>query len=534
MKSTANIYQFSGLIAVLGLFTMLIGLVVMLLLPDIRLAAWALLALGTMLLSIAFIIDFRRVSRTLAGKRGRFSTGTTVMVSIFIGIILLVNAISIGSYYRFDLTGLAQFTLTPQTKDVLGKLDTSVQVLAFFIPDDPYGIASYARNLLTEYKNYTDKLSIKEIDPDEHPDQARQYGITQYQTVVFETDKGRRLVSPQEIITFDTQGNPAGVEAEHAFTSAILEVTGTVQKKAYFLTGHGEASIDSDYSYAAKGLQDNLYRVDSLDLARNPSIPEDSAVLIIAGPRQPIPLEEMKTIAQYLVSGRQSLILVDPSSSPEIKQVLSLWGVATGNGTVIDPASYLSPSLDTPRVASARNSFGLSTVYFPGATAIIPYPQYEPDTSTEGETIWKSQDSVIQMYMLLWTSDDSWIEMSFDPGAEPKFDDGTDIKGPLALGFLIFTSPASEEETGAALIAIGDSDFASNQHFYNGNNSDLFLSAVNWLTAGKELISIDRKVLPFRRLIIGPEAERFINYSSIGLMPLVVLVMGGIIWWRRR
>jgi hypothetical protein len=540
MKSTSDVYRFTGLIAVLGLLTLLVGLVVMILLPDIRFAAWSILALGILLLATAFIIDFRRVGRTLTGKRGRFTTGTTVMVSVFIGITLLVNAISIGNYHRFDLTGLAQFTLTSQTKEVLSKLETPVQALCFFTPNDTYGIGSYATSLLAEYQNYTDQLSVEFIDPDEHPDQAREYGITQYQTVAFETEKGRRLVPLYEYVTYDAQGNPTGVEAENAFTSAILEVTGVVQKKVYFLTGHGEADINSSYSYARQGLLDNLYKVSTLDLARTPSIPDDCATLIIAGPREPIPSEELVTIAKYLVSGRQALILVNPDPPQGIRLLLSLWGIATANGTVIDPSSYLAPSIDTPRVPSARNNFGLSDVYFPGATPINPFPEYEPSTTnpTTGEVlpqvVWTSANSSIQMYMLLWTSDDSWLEMNFDPSEEPEFDEGTDLKGPLALGFLIFTPPSSEEEQGAALIVIGDSDFASNQHFYNGNNSDLFLSAVNWLAAGKELISIERKVLPFRRLVIGPAETKVIQFTSIGLMPLLVLVMGSIIWWRRR
>ena len=91
-----------------------------------------------------------------------------------------------------------------------------------------------------------------------------------------------------------------------------------------------------------------------------------------------------------------------------------------------------------------------------------------------------------------------------------------------------------DEEQGTTLMVIGDSDFASNEHFYSGNNGDFFLNAVNTLTAGTEIISIERKVLPFRRLTIGPEAARFISYSSIGLLPVLVLAIGSIIWWRRR
>ncbi|MDO8686958.1 MAG: Gldg family protein, partial [Dehalococcoidales bacterium] len=234
-------YGIPGLIAVLGLLALLVGFIVMLVLPGILYAAWATLALGILLLAIAFILDFRQVGRALTGRRGKFSTGTTVMASIFIGIVLLVNAISVGSYHRFDATGVSQFTLTQQTKDVLKNLKTPLKALAFFVPsisqiNDPSNTAallySYGTSMLTEYKYYGDKLSVEYIDPDEHPDQARQYGITQYQTIVFvsESNPGHpRLVPLFQFVTTDAQGNPTGIEAEHALTSAILEVTGTVQ-----------------------------------------------------------------------------------------------------------------------------------------------------------------------------------------------------------------------------------------------------------------------------------------------------------------
>jgi ABC-type uncharacterized transport system involved in gliding motility auxiliary subunit len=84
------------------------------------------------------------------------------------------------------------------------------------------------------------------------------------------------------------------------------------------------------------------------------------------------------------------------------------------------------------------------------------------------------------------------------------------------------------------MVLIGDSDFATDAHFRNGNNSDLFLTAVNWLTAGEEIISVDRKALVTRRLLLNPEQERFLRVSSIGLLPLLLLIAGVYSWWRRR
>ncbi|MBI2979219.1 MAG: GldG family protein [Chloroflexi bacterium] len=545
MKNTSNVYRFSGLIALLGLVALLVGFIVMILLPDIRLAAWGLLLLGALLLSTAVIIDFRRVGSALTGRRGKFSSGTTVMAVTFIGITLLVNAISLGNYHRFDATGVAQFTLTQQTKDALQNLETPVQVIFFTTPQDTLGISGYINNLLDEYQNYSDKISIETIDPDEHPDQARQYGINQYETVVFKSGTRSRLISPQEIVqvSADQQGNPqiVGADAEHPFTSAILEVTGIVQKKLYFLTGHGESSVSADYSNARQSLLDNLYKVETLDLVINREIPEDTAALIIAGPQKSLGTNELEIIRNYLKNGGAAVVLINPNPPEEIEQLLSDWGIQIEDGIVIDPTSYVAPSITSPSVPRLRNFFGLSTTYFPGATALTPQPEYTAklvglESGVIPQVIWTSENSSIQMLSLLRTSQDSWLEKEFDPSKEAKFNDGIDRKGPLDMGF--FITNASDEEPEQAkrtnMVIFGDSDFAANQHFFNGDNEELFLNAVNLITAGQELISIERKVVPFRRLVVGPETANFIRISSIGLLPLIVLAVGAITWWRRR
>ncbi|MBM2825322.1 MAG: hypothetical protein HW402_986 [Dehalococcoidales bacterium] len=517
MQTTPKAYGYAGLIAVLGLVALLVSLVVMLLLPDIRFAAWAILVLGILLLAAAFIINFRQVSHAVAGRRGRFSTGSTVMTSIFIGIILLANALSIGAYKRFDLSMLAQFTLADQTKDILAKLETPVEALGFFGATDPYGTNGYATSLLNEYQNYTDKLTVKTIDPDAHPEEARKYGITGYGAygkIVFESQNRRRLVSPQDI----AEG------AEHAFTSAILEVTGTVQKKVYFLIGHDERDINSTaasgYSSVLEGLRTDLYQVETLSLLTSPGIPQDAAVLVIAAPQKALSSREIATIMVYLAGGGQVLILADPDPPPGLDIIIAPWLVSIESGTVIDPTSYVAPKKTLPSVTSERNVFGLPITYFPGAAAIIPQEKIPQG---------------IQILALVKTTKDSWVEKDFDPEKDPTFDAGKDTLGPFPLGVLIAAqSSGGAEGKLTRLAVIGDSDFASNEHFRNGNNSDLFLNSVNWLAEEAELITIRRQVLPFRRLVVDQPTANFINYSSIGVLPLLVLITGAVIWWRRR
>ena len=112
----------TAVLALLGLACLFMGWLLGFILPGARIFAWAILALGAVLVAVAVAIDRRRVGGALASRRGRLGVGATVRVSLFAGIMVLANAISMASYHRFDLTGLAQFTLTSQTKDVLASV----------------------------------------------------------------------------------------------------------------------------------------------------------------------------------------------------------------------------------------------------------------------------------------------------------------------------------------------------------------------------------------------------------------------------
>ena len=507
------------IMALVGLGTLFVGWLLMFILPGIRVFAFIILALGAALVAVSFIVDFRRVKTALTSRKGKLGAGATVMVSLFVGIILFANAISVGNFHRFDFTGLAQFTLTTQTKEVLAELDKPVEVVSFFTPDMPVLITGYARDLLAEYQNYSSQLTVRAVDLDLRPDEARMYGIDQfgalYGAIVFRSDEGQRQVYGPQI----------AAEAEHAFTSAILEVTGIKQKSVYFLTGHGERSVYQDYANARSGLRDNLFQVDELDLISSPSLPDDMAALVIAGSRAPLLGTEIDIIRDYLDNDGRALILLDPNPTPVLVEFLKDWWISIEEGIVIDPTSHVAPNKDNPLVPRGRNSFQLPEIYFTGATATLPL---------------EGRPEAVSLSALAWTSPEAWLDRDYVSGEEAEYSEDADRKGPLAIGAFITTGEVTGEEgetdlsMGTRIVVIGDSDFAANRNFNNGNNSDLFLSAVNWLVAGEEIISIDRKVLTTRRLLLDPEQARFLHISSIGLLPLILLICAGIVWWRKR
>ncbi len=537
MRTTPPIYKYAGTIAGFGLASLLIGFIILLAVESLRLASWIILALGVLLLITAAIIDFTRVKGAVTGRRGRFSTGNTVMVFVFIGIIVLVNAISFQYNKRYDITELAQFTLTSQTKEALAEMTIPVEAIFFSTPQDVWGLGlpTLVTNLLSEYQNYTDLLTVTEIDPDEQPETARKYGIgiNSYQSIVFESEIGRRIVSPEDMLIF-SGGQPVGIEMENPFTAAILEVTGVVQKKVYFLSGHGEESVDptGQYAYAAQALKDILYKVETLDLMATGEIPSDCTVLVIAAPQNPLSVPEYDMIRDYLDKRGWLIILINPGTLNDMKEFIGEYWINIEEGTVIDQSAYYStPNIPIiPRTQNTfDNIFGIAETYYPGAVSIIPVEE-PPDE--------------VMIAPLFYTSLASWVEAEYDPTTEPKFNKETEKLGSRALGVWVAIQPPEEElnEDGTIpegvkftqIMLIGDSDFASNQHVYNADNIYQFLYLFEYLTAGEELVKIERKVLPYRSLVITEEEGTFIRVSSIGLLPLLVLVAGTVIWWRRR
>lgn len=506
-----------SMLAIVGLATLFAAWIIGFVTPATRVVTYVIVGLGAALVAAAVAVDFRRLGGAIASRRGLFGVGAGAGMALVLGIVLMANAISVRVHHRFDLTGLSQFTLTTQTKEVLAALEEPVEVISFFNPADPHliGMRDFGHNLLAEYRTHTDRLTLRSVDPELRPDVARQYRIgpaaASLGAMVFVGGAGQRQVFGPQI----------GFEAEHAFTSAILEVTGARQRIIYFLTGHGERAITGDYDSARRGLRDNLFRVAPLDLLRAGGVPDDAAALVVAGPRQPISANELAMLDEYLQQGGRLLLLLDPDPQEELRELLRTWWLEVDDGALVDPAAHVVPNADDPLVARDRNRLQLTDLHFPGVTAVLPLPG-RPDE--------------IDIVALAWTTPDGWQERRPIADAEPEFDPAEDVPGPLAIGALLVRRPPGEDDPNLAtrLAVLGDSDFAANRHFHDGGNSDLFLTLVNQLAYGEEIISVDRKVLLVRRLVLSPEEARFFNLSSAGLLPLLVLIAGGLVWWRRR
>ena len=91
---------------------------------------------------------------------------------------------------------------------------------------------------------------------------------------------------------------------------------------------------------------------------------------------------------------------------------------------------------------------------------------------------------------------------------------------------------------GRHLVLVGDSDFLSSQFAMQGNVTFL-LNIVDWLSSDENLISVRTRTMVDRsiskdNLKEGSSASNFIRYLNILLMPVLIIVLGLIIFVKRR
>ena len=533
LKSTGF---WSAIGAIVGLAATVGGIVVFLTVDELRNFAVSVLIIGLVLLFIALVLSPRAIAVFMAGRQGRYGANIAVMTLAFFVIMILINFLLFRSSTRVDLTATRVFSLSQQTVQVLETLDKPVRANAFFVPSDT-GTAfdqQQAEDLLNEFERRSSNFTYRFIDPELNRSVAVQYDVREFPVVVFED---LETEAQQGVFGF----------AEQDFVTGILVATGVQQKRVYFLTGHQEATFSRDpvtgetdengLDFALQGMQRDNYQVRALNLKQEGEVPEDSAILIVAGPKRDLDTDEMDAIMDYLIGGGKVLMLLDPDTPDTFRQVLAEWGMLVGKDPLADLISNVAGEAKTPMAQKSNAQFissgltgvpiadQLNVVFFPDATAVQPIVPLEdiPPYMTYGS--------------LARTTPASWLESHTE---EVNYDPGDDTQGPFDIGAVIQAGgtltgqPVTTRDTVAKLVVFGDSDFARNKFFFSSDNADLLLNSVNWLADDYELISIRPKLIPFRELVVNQRERDFIKWSSWFVPPILMLILAIFVWWRRR
>jgi ABC-type uncharacterized transport system involved in gliding motility auxiliary subunit len=474
-------------------------------------------------------VNFKSLIIGLRGAALRLAYGG-MMTVVFVAIVALVNVLAIRHNFRWDLSGSGQFSLSPQTVKILKTLDRDVTVTLFV--QDLGRTKEVLHGLTDGYQQYTTRLTVVYVDPEKRPAVAKQYGVTQYDTVVFESggqESRVRVLSPEDL---DNR--------EQLFTNALIRVTRAEKRRIAFLEGHGEHGLDdagqNGFSAVKEGLEREGYDVVGLSLAQQGSVPEKTTALVIGGATKLMAPQEMGAVRSYLNTGGRLLVLADPLVATGIEPLLADWGVVFDQDLVIETSVSLFGSGLEVVVARTYSGTHAVTSDFTLNTAFPVARSVRFDPAKAGA--FTHED-------LITTSDKSWGETDLK-NQQVVFDRLRDIKGPLALAMAVQPAPPQGQQppvpaastppsSVARLVVFGDSDFATNGFFRLYGNGDLLLNVINWLGADEDAISIRPKEANMSPLILNSEQEGMLFWVSVVIVPGAVLLVGLGAWqWRRR
>lgn len=257
----------------------------------------------------------------------RFSTGFTVLLA---GVLA---ASSIALAHRLDLqldlpvAGSMEDRFSARTRGILAETHGEVSVTLFLKRDDARfrAISHFLRALANESEAVGGaRLRLRYVDPRWDFDAARRMvaaGIAEGSMVFAQ---GRR----QEQLAL-----VAGCD-ERTCASTLLKVVFPPNRRCvYWTRGHGESSF-ADYDDAfgmstiARELAAEGYRNEALDLASDQAIPEDCALILVAGAKEAFSVAELSKLDKYLnEAGGRLMVLLNAAETGGVAAKLPSWGI---------------------------------------------------------------------------------------------------------------------------------------------------------------------------------------------------------------
>ncbi len=450
-------------------------------------------------------------------RQTKYTAYLIAYLLVVLAILTAANWLANRHNFSYDSTATKRFSLSDQTVKVVKGLKQDAKISYY----DKTSQFTTARDLLDRYDNLSTKLSVAYVDPDKKPQVAKADGVRTYGTI---------------FVPVDGKKEEAKSLTEEEVTGALIRALKGGQRTACAVSGSGEHSFDdterTSYSSIKELLERNNYKTQTISLLQKPEVPKECTVLIVGGPRFDYVEPAVKAIESYVQGGGRALIMLDPplklgredvSENPGLVKLLESWGVTPVKDLVLDTSGIgqifgLGP--EVPLVTSYESQPIVREMK--SIATALPLARSLEVKSTGKVTVDK-----------LFSSSDNSFATSNLSSAAIKINPATDKKGPLTLAAAGTYNPGSGATQGR-FVVVGSSAWIANYILPFNGNRDLFLNMMNWLSSDEDLISIRPKEPEDRRLSLSRQQMTTVFYSSVVGIPLLVILAGVAVWWRRR
>lgn len=461
-----------------------------------------------------------------------------IILAFFIGVSVLMQKLNLTP---IDLTEDKLFTLTEESKDKVKDIDKDINIYFVGYSDDDSTL-----DLAKQYSKVNDKIKVEAVKAEDRPDLVQKYGIeTSSEGIIVEAGSRYKVLASSDLYTYDTTTYESVNVAEEKLTAAIRSVSVDELPKVYFLNGYSSFTLTSGMQYLNMYLQNEVNEVETLDILSTGKVPDDCTTLVIASPNKDFDDVATTAITDYINKGGNILWLnaavAKQVDLPNANKILALYGVQPFEIGIIretDSSKMVSnsPDLIMPEIqyADATNKlYNSEGVIFINATKINVASDDELTSLNTTKT------------ELIKTSENAYFRTNFENNADAAQDG--ESKGEFLVGaqFDKTITEANDEndtkEVKSKLIIYGENYFISDYQLTQSTqtpmiayrqNKDLVLNSIAYLSDREEDITVRKSTGAVT--YTATEQENRIILAIITAVPLLIIVVGIIVWANRR
>ncbi len=411
---------------------------------------------------------------------------------------------------QWDFTHNASNSLETSSVEVLKQLPGELKLTVYTTGQDAQlgDMRKLIRDFVSLYQRYKPDITLAFIDPVKQPEEARKVNIQ---------------VNGEMLVEYGGRNEHITLLNEQALTSALLRLAHSKNQLLMYLDGHGQRNLQGianhDLGQFGNKLQQNGFRLSPLNLTLAQDVPNNASMLIITQPQLALLPGEVDKLLRYIARGGNVLWLVDAEPLHGLERLAEKLGLLLTPGIVIDPAAEemnipATWALDAgyPPHAITQN-FNLITA-FPFARAI----DWE-----EGRE-W-------QHSILVEAAPRGWVSRSKPQGKQPRFDKKHDVPGPVSIALALQRDVNDREQR---IVIVGSGSFLANAYSGNGGNLDLGVNMVNWLANEENLIAMQPRAVKDGAVTLSKIQLTLISGGFVIVLPVLLMLVGGVLWWRRR
>lgn len=478
-----------------------------------------------------------------------------------------------------DATSTKMNTLTPNSQDIVAKLDGGMTITTYINALDP-GASWYAApyflkpdmERFEQYLRFKPDMKLKYVyyyDTTANPMLDRRFPNATLREKMVEVCKiygldSNKFMAPEEIrkiidlsgenntfvrqivrdngekawlrIYNDMQRFPSEKEISAAFKRMVMDLP-----KVGFVEGHGERSYsggkDRDYSAFAndKGFRYALENqgFDVAKVTMDQQVPKDINIIVISDMREWFTPEQEANLQQYIDRGGNLFILGEPKRRDVMNNLFAKFGYEMTTGVLVKRDTNLQADVILSYPTKEADSIAYDFGAMRSRRMVITTP------STAGlEQIADKGYTVTNMFKTdtigVWNELETTDFIDDTVRLNPAIGEVENIYNTVVA---LSRKVGNKEQK---IILTGDADCISNGEFgrrvpgVRTANFSLITGSFFWMSDNEVPIDVRRPALPDDKVYVEKTGSKVIKWSFMIILPLLLAGIGIFLWIRRK